>query len=225
MEIMALDEIFARLRNAEDEIERTKAAEQLGDYEGEQVILALIQAMGDEDDLVRAAAKEGLKKCRSDPTLYLQHALEDVKEWIRWGAAELLAYFPSPESEAGLHNALEDRSPDVRGAAARSLRGMVKEQATVLALRKLLDDPESYPRYQALRTLRAFDPQLVDEAQMIRRDLESDDALTRVAAVHFIREEGRREWLGEIAKMLDDPDFRVGRAAQWAWERLGKETI
>jgi hypothetical protein len=84
----------------------------------------------------------------------------------------------------------------------------------------LLDDPDAFPRYQVLRTLRAFDPQLVDEAQVIRRDLESDDVPTCVAAIHFIREDDRQEWLPEIEKLIDHPDFRIARAAKWAWERL-----
>ena len=97
---------------------------------------------------------------------------------------------------------------------------MVKEDITIAALGGLLEDLESFPRYQALRTLRAFDPQLVDEAQVIRRDLESNDIPTRVAAIHFIREDGRQEWLSEVEKLLDHHDFRIRRAANWAWERL-----
>jgi HEAT repeat protein len=216
---MYVEELLVRLQSAEDEAERAEAAEDLGSYNGEQVILALIEAM-DDDQLVSVAAMESLKECCPDSAPFLRQALEDPRLLIRRGAAGVLASFPSRETEAALRRALKDQSPHVRGDAARSLGGMIKEDATIVALRGLLEDPEAFSRYQALRTLRAFDPELVDEAQVIRRDLESDDALTRVAAIHFIREEGKREWLPAIEKLLDHPDFRIRRAANWAWERL-----
>ncbi len=220
---MDLEKILARLRLAEDEIDRAKAAEELGGYEGEQVIQALIDALGDKDQLVQVAAAESLKKCHPDPAPHLRRALSDARLLVRWGAVELLAYYPSPETEAALRAALRDESPHVRGAAARSLRGMVGELATIAELRRLLDDPDSFPRYQALRTLCAFNPQLVDEAQIIQRDLRSDDVLTQMAAIHFIREDHKQEWLAEIEELLDHPDFRIRRAATWAWELLRKE--
>jgi HEAT repeat protein len=221
---MPLEELLNRLRYAEDEIERSEAAEQLSDHEGEQVILALIEAMGDEDQFVVVAAMESLEKCRPDPAPYLRAALSDARTRVRWRAADVLIYYPSPETEAALRLALRDDSSHVRGAAARSLRNMAREPTTIAELRKLLDDPNGFPRYQALLTLRASDPELVDEAQIIQRDLHSDDPLNRVAAIHFVREDNRREWLDEIERLREDPDFRVSRAANWAWKRLHDET-
>ncbi len=219
---MHLEEILHTLQYAKEEIERAKAAERLGDFEGEQVIAALIDAMGDEGQLVQVAAAASLKKHCPGCAPHLRTALLDMRLLVRWGAAELLKDCPSSETEAALRLALGDESSHVRGAAARSLRGMVKESTTITELRKLLDDPDSFPRYQALLTLRAVDPRLVDEAQIIERDLHADDPLTRVAAINFIREDQRREWLDEIEKLRQDPDFRVRRAAIWAWERLSK---
>lgn len=216
---MCLEELLTKLESAEDEVERAKAAQDLRNYGGERVIQALIEAM-DDDQLVSIAAMESLKKCFPDSVPFLREALGDPRLLIRRGAAALLASFPSRETEVALRKALKDPSSHVRGDAARSLRGMIKEDATISALRGLLGDPDAFPRYQALRTLRAFDPQLVDEAQVIRRDLESDDVPTRVAAIHFIREDDRQEWLPEIEKLIDHPDFRIRRAAKWAWERL-----
>jgi HEAT repeat protein len=220
---MSLEEILHRLHYAEDEIERVEAAEQLGSYKGEQVILALIEAMGDEDQCVQGAAMESLKKCRPDPAPYLRAALSDARLLIRWGAVEMLVNYPSLETEEVLRLALGDESAHIRGAAARSLRDMVRESTTITELQKLLDDPDDFPRYQALLTLRVSDPQIVDEAQIIERDLHSDDPLTRAAAIDFIRKDNRQEWLDEIERLREDPDFRVSRAATWAWERLHKE--
>jgi HEAT repeat protein len=219
---MYLEELLISLKSAEDEVERAKAAEDLGSYNGEEVIWALIEAM-DDDELVSVAAMESLKKGCPDSAPFLRQALEDPRLLIRRGAAGVLASFPSRDTEAALRRALKDQSPHVRGDAARSLGEMIKEDATAVALRGLLEDPESFPRYQALRTLRALDPEFVDEAQVIRRDLESDDTLTRVAAIHFIREEGKREWLPAIEELLSHPDLRIRRAANWAWEQLDQE--
>ncbi|MGD8902494.1 MAG: HEAT repeat domain-containing protein [Anaerolineae bacterium] len=216
-----MDEILDKLHQAEDEVERAKAAERLSTYKGEQAIRALIDALGDRDQLVQVSAAESLKKLYPEPQPYLRTALlSDSRLLVRWGAAELLADYRSPQIETALRAALNDKSADVRGAVARALRGKVRKLETITALRRLLDDLDAFPRYQALRTLRAFDPQLVDEAQVIRRDLESDDIPTRVAAIHFIREDGRQEWLSEVEKLLDHPDFRIRRAANWAWERV-----
>lgn len=221
---MSLEDVLTRLRFAKDEIERANAAEELTNYEGEQVIRALIDALGDKDQLVQVAAAESLKKCHPDPAPYLRTALSDTRLLVRWGAAELLAYYPSPETEAALRMTLEDRNSHVRGAAARSLRGMVRESATIAELRRLLDDSDSFPCYQALLTLSDFDPQMVDKARVIQRDLRSHEISTQLAAIHFIREEGKREWLAEIDKLTDHPDFRIRRAAKWAWERLNQES-
>lgn len=217
---MCLEEVIGRLRYAEDEIERMEAAEQLAGYKDEQVILALIEALGDEDQLVQGAAMESLKKCGLDPAPYLRAALSDTRLLIRWGASEMLVNYPSPETETSLCLALGDEDPNVRGAAARSLRGMAKDLTTITRLQKLLDDVDGFPRYQALLTLRTTSPNLVDETQILRRDLLSTDPLARAAAVDFIREEGGREWLDEIERLREDPDSRVSRAADWAWERL-----
>lgn len=220
---MDLAETLDRLRLAEDEIDRARAAEELGDYEGEQVIRALIDALGDKDQLVQVAAAESLQKCHDDPAPYLRAFVLDPRLAVRWGAVELLAFHPSPETEAALRMALSDGSPHIRGAAARSLRNMVREPATITELRRLLTDPDSFPRYQALLTLRISDPQPIDEAPIIQRDLRSDDALTQVAAIHFVREDHKQEWLPVIEELLNHPDFRVRRAAIWACERLRKE--
>ncbi|RPJ24207.1 MAG: HEAT repeat domain-containing protein, partial [Planctomycetaceae bacterium] len=183
---MTIDDILTRLRLAQDEIERTKAVEELSQYQGEQVIWALIDALGDNDQLVQVAAADVLKKYRPDPAPYLRVALRDTRPLVRWGVAELLAYYASAETEAALRSALADQDPSVRGAAARSLRSMVTESSTVIELRKLLQDLAPFPRYQALLTMRAFDPELTDEAAIIKRDLDSNDPPTCVAAIHFI---------------------------------------
>jgi HEAT repeat protein len=221
-----LNDILDTLYNAEDEIERARAVEQLSEHGGEKVIRALIDALGDRDQLVQVAAAKALRKYYPDPEPYLRTAvLSDSRSLVRWGAVELLLDYDSSQTETTLRMALTDKSADVRGAAARALAGKTAKPETIVQLSRLLDDSDSFPRYQALRTLRALDPQLVDEAQMIRRDLQSHDVPTCVAAIHFIREDGKRDWLSEIEKLLDHPDFRIRRAAQWAWERLRDEKL
>jgi hypothetical protein len=220
---MTLEELIVQLKTAEDEIDRMKAAEELSSYEGEEVILALIDALDDPDQLVAVAATESLTKARPNPAPFLRDALWSERLSVRWGAAELLVDFPSSETEAALRMALFDPATSVRGAAARALRVMAMDAETLAALKELVDDPDRFVRYEALRTLQALAPQLVDEHAFLQRDLQSAEALSRAEAVNYIRDEGRIEWLDEIACLREDPDFRVRRAADSAWARLQKK--
>lgn len=217
---MHIKEIIHELRTAEDEIERMQAAERLSSHANEDAVLALIDAMGDENELVQGAAMESLKQLSLDPSPFLRAAVSDPRFLVRWGAVEMLVNYPSLETEVALCEGLTDEEPSIRGAAARSLRLMVKRGETITQLRALLSDSDSFPRYQAILTLQASASEFVDEDAIIWEDLYSDEPLDRVAALHFIRENQRREWEHEIGRFRTDSDSRVRRAAEWAWERL-----
>jgi HEAT repeat protein len=219
---MTLEELIVRLQTAEDEIDRTRAAEELSSYEGEEVILALIDALNDPDQLVVVAASEGLMQAGPNAAPFLRDALRSERAPVRWRAADLLSDFPSPETESALRTLLNDPVSDVRGHAAWALSDVAQETETLVILKELVDDPDRYVRYEALHTLQVLDPRLVDEDGVLQRDLQSKDPLDRVAAIHYIRKAGKKQWLNEIKRMREDPDFRVSRAADWAWERLQK---
>jgi HEAT repeat protein len=217
-----LAELIDKLHHSKDEVERSEIAERLGNYEGEQVILALINALADEEETVQGAAMSSLRRIRPDPRPYLYRALLDTEEVVRWGITELLEDFPSPETENILQKALNDESPNVRGAAARSFRSIATTNETSDALVRLLNDHHSFPRYEALRTLRQIAPGLASEGTVIWQDLSSSDPNDRVAALNYIRAENKEEWVEEVRKLFDDPDLKVRRAASRALEHLSR---
>lgn len=218
-----LDQILENLRFAESEEERVEAAEKLGEHSGEQVILALIDALGDEEATVVGASMESLKKQGPAAALHIRGALLDGRMSVRWGAAELLEDYPSPETETALTGALGDESPHARGAAARSVSRMATKPNTITQLQKLLEDADPFPRYQALSTLLQVAPQSTNEGKIVRRDLHSKNPLARVAAIHYVRKNRRYEWENVIVSLCQDSDFRVRRAALWCWERFNAE--
>ncbi len=220
---MTLELTIDQLKNGDDEFIRSDAAEKLSGFDGEEVILALIQAMGDNDQLVQGAAMESLKKCDSDPAPYLLDAIHDTRLLIRWGAVEMLEDYPSPETEETLRTALYDDSPHVRGAAARSLRNMKIAPETFKKLTELTDDSDSFPRYQALNTLTSIHQKSVDERLVIARDLGSGSVEDVVAAIHYIREHKKLEFLERVIQLQNDSEFRIQGAAEWAVERLSDE--
>jgi HEAT repeat protein len=220
---MTLEELIVRLQTAVDEIDRTRAAEELSSYEGEEVILALIDALDDPDQLVVVAASEGLMQVGPKAAPFLRDASHSERAPVRWRAADLLSDFPSTETESALRTLLTDPVSDVRGHAACALRDMAQETETLVILKGLVDDPDRFVRYEALRTLQVLDPRLVDEDGVLQRDLQSKDALDQVAAIHYIRKEDKKQWLNEIKRLRENPDFRVRRAAVSACDRLQKE--
>ncbi|MGH2545057.1 MAG: HEAT repeat domain-containing protein, partial [Ardenticatenaceae bacterium] len=189
-----------------------------------QTIQALITSLGDEDQLVIEAAMKSLMTFGHEVASNLRTALSTPDLGVRWSAAEMLVNYPSAESEKALRLALRDDSPHVQGASARSLRNMVRDQETVEALVELLDHAQPFPRYQALRTLRAHDPSLVDEAQILRQDLQSANPADRSAALDYIREHRKMNWIREVEQLLNDSNRGVRRAAEWALERLHSTT-
>lgn len=223
---MTANELITTLLSDKDWIKRAEAAEKLRDYEGDAVIKALIEALGDEDMIVQDNAALSLYKGRFNPASLLRDALsEDKRLSVRQTAANLLASFPSAETETALRHALSDVSLYVRSAAVSSLGDMEIQQVTIDALQPLLNDPnDGILRYQALSILRRVIPEAVDERTIIQRDLYAKDPKDRVAAIDFVRDTNQTEWLDEIARLREDTVFWVRRAADEAWERLNAQS-
>lgn len=217
---MNFRELIHQLRYSEDEVARFNAAEQLIHDKNPEVVLALIGALGDEDESVQGAAMSSLKTGTFDSVPFLRNALRHEIESIRWGVAELLEFFPDEKTELVLGSALDDTSPNVRGAAARSLRKMMVTDLTCEKLLSLLNDSDTFPRYEALLTLETVRPSLVDEVKIIQRDLYSGHQIERLAAIHFIRRYNKTNWLSDVKNLLQDFDPRVKEAALWTINHL-----
>jgi len=110
---------------------------------------ALIDALGDEDSVVRCEAADGLAvdvdDRRSDRAIpALLTALRDPSWATRCAAVRALGAFGSrAESTVGdLEHATHDADPHVRAAGALALAGVSpRDPRTLIALRKLMADP------------------------------------------------------------------------------------
>lgn len=215
--------LLRQLRFAEDEVDRAAAAEQLAEFPSEITARALIDAFADRDSAVQAAAIEAFRSVLDDPRDLLSAAMRDTRESVRWGVAELLEEYPSEMTEATLRLGLSDTSAQVRGAAARSLRTHRASEQTINALRQCLEDREPFPRYEALKTLQSFGALASEETDLLRRGFASQIADERIAAINYVRQESKREWLPTLVYLVDnEDDERVRKLAVWAVGSLSR---
>lgn len=217
---MTIDRLLEQLQVGEDESERAEAARQLALYQDSRVIPALINALGDNDQWVQTVVSKSLLSLGVEAIPHLEAALRQPNEAIRWGAAEILAESSEPTTEQALRAALRDNSANVQGASARSLYGKITSEKTIQELQQLLDQPDAFPRYQALNTLHNFDPNVVNEERILQRDVTSGQPSDRSAALDYIRQHQKEEWLDTVERMLSDDNIGVRRAAEWTLQRL-----
>ena len=197
---------------------RRAAVYSLGRLRAPEAAGGLITALGDPDAGIRAAAARALTRGYADE-------------------AEL-----TPETTAGLLlRAVDDRNPDVRISALRSLASYA-DSAFAREVALCMEDPEPHVRLQAFMTLGALGGPVAGEA--LARVVASDqaDAFRREALVQLARADTARflavagEWRtsadwraraavaagfaripGHRATLLADPDPRVVTAALDSW--------
>ncbi len=122
-------------------------------------LLVSCQSGGTASPGSAAAEKKGAPKVRSDADL--RSALRNLDMSVRLAAVEELGprAATSDEAVAALVEALTDSAPLVRRFAAGGLAGVKSPSASLLvALGKLLKDPEVEPRESAARSLAALTP-------------------------------------------------------------------
>jgi HEAT repeat protein len=196
------DEIVSLLNNSTNEAVRRRAAEILGDVDGNDQVVedALVKAVeGDDSDAVRAAAIDALDQRHAVERLIGALSDEVVPtEGAEWARAEALVELLSADR------------PELRMAAANAL-GRLGNRAGTKALVGRLGDPDARVRARAARAVgRIEDPRAVSA---LRKALADESVDVRREAADSLGRIGTEEALDALLDLLDDDSETVRRIA------------
>jgi len=218
---------------------RLEAVIALGQIPSESVIPPLLEALGDEEGMVRREAATVLEQLAAVDEGTLLEALCDRRWWVRKAAAWTLAThgeravapltrvlvdedkgvrrtaawslgrIGSPKSVSPLINSLRDEDPSVRAAAAWALGKLGK--ASLSSLLDALDDDEWWVRRAAAWAL----GELKDKKAIapLLSALGEKDSRVRAAIVWALGAIGSEEALIPLLRYANDPDAKVRREA------------
>ncbi len=139
---------------------------------------ALVSAIDDSSERVRAAAVDGLARLRDLSHIPIISAIlaRDKRPFVRKTAAYALGQYANTETTAALVTALtRDKDVEVRSAAVVSL-GLYKDPAAVAPLTKALRDKNDFIRAYAARALGVNGPTSEPAVNELIRLLTSDQA-------------------------------------------------
>lgn len=194
------------------------------------VVQALIDALGDPVDAVRMSAgvaltTEGVRAEGAVPALH--HALHDSAHvTVRWQAAMILgrlAASAGQQSVPVLTEALSDREPQVRAAAAEALGRIGRASASALPqIIRLVGDPDATTRLKAIEALSniARDTSIVDPLVVALSDAAPEVRRAAAAALGALRTSTSRSIAG-LAHALKDSSPAVRAAAALAIAEIG----
>jgi len=196
------DEIVSLLNNSTNEAVRRRAAEILGDVDGNDQVVedALVKAVeGDDSDAVRAAAIDALDQRHAVERLIGALSDEEVPtEGAEWARAEALVDLLSADR------------PELRMAAANAL-GRLGNRAGTKALVGRLGDSDARVRARAARAVgRIEDPRAVSA---LRKALADESVDVRREAADSLGRIGTEEALDALLDLLDDDSETVRRIA------------
>lgn len=194
------------------------------------VVEALIGALGDSIDAVRLSAgvaltAEGVRAEGAVPALH--NALHDsAHAAVRWQAAMILGRLGPSAGQASvpaLTEALSDREPEVRAAAAEAL-GKIG-QASVTALPQiflLVRDPDPTARLKAVEALPniARDTSIVDPLVVALSDSAPEVRRAAAAALGALGTSTTKS-ITALAQALKDSSAAVRAAAALALAQIG----
>ncbi|HJQ71173.1 MAG TPA: HEAT repeat domain-containing protein [Blastocatellia bacterium] len=208
-----------------DEEERRSAVLTLAALETPAARGALIAALADRSERVRAAAVTALGRF-ADPqlaTTVAPLATKDKSVFVRKSAAYALGRMPSPAATVALISALRDKDIEVRGAAAVALGDYPDSQA-VEPLTAALTDKSEFVRAQAARALGTNALTAARTVPALIRVLTSDPELEpkRQAAV-ALGQIGDRSALPALEAAQRDPDPHLSAAALASIERIKRQ--
>ena len=142
----------ARLRHGDVETRRL-AAKELARLADERAIGPLIDALADEDGVVRLAAEEGLRKIGGPAIEPLVRTLSSESAFARYSAVKVLGNLRAAGALERVAERLKDVDADVRMRAAWAL-GEIGGERTIPPLIEALRDEDDNVRTSAAEALK-----------------------------------------------------------------------
>lgn len=214
----AVDPLIAVLDDSAPQPARAWAANVLGEVRSQRAFGALVRALGDPDDEVRAKAATALGRLgdRRAVGYLLEHLLTDPAPFVRLRIASSLAQFGGPEVIDRLVGALGDPAWWVRLRSVEALEqiGSAAEAPLLVALDDA--DPEIRARAAVALERLGVPDNAVRMLQEGERVAEGSELLARIARA------GARELLAELL-LHRSPEVR--KAVVSAIQRAGRRDL
>jgi HEAT repeat protein len=194
---------------SEDSSARRRGIHALGELRKREAFPKIAAALDDSDAFVRSSAIDVLGRLRATEAVEKIASLlrKDPESQVRQQAAVALSYIWTPAAEKPLVNALDDKAPGVRYAAARTL-GAARSKKAVKRLNELLvkDKSAAMRRSAAGALLLIRDPSSRDPFLKALKD--SDPLVRREAAKALARHPGEKT-ARALRSAIDDEDAFV----------------
>ena len=210
-----------------DERELDTAIEKLGKI-GKPAIPALIEALQDQNLLVRRSASQVLAKIGHPAIPDLAKALNNPDAGVRSSAASALGGI-GPEAKTAVPKLiflLKDREANVRGSAASALGSIgVEAKTAARPLVPLLKDREASVRSSAAYALDRIGAEAKDAVQDLVPLLKDSDVGVRRDAAYALGRIGAeaKTAVPQLVPLLTNSDLGVRRTATYALEGIGAE--
>ncbi|MGH7508857.1 MAG: HEAT repeat domain-containing protein [Gemmatimonadales bacterium] len=212
---LAVDPLIAVLSDTAPQSARAWAANVLGEVRAQRAFPAIVRALGDPEDEVRAKAATALGRLgdRRAVGYLMEHLLTDPAPFVRLRIASSLGQFGGPEVINRLVRALGDPAWWVRMRSVEALEqvGSAAEGPLLVALDD--SDPEIRVRAAAALERLGVPDNLVRTIDAGERDAEASEMLVKFARA------GARELLAELV-MHSSPQVR--QAVVSAVQRSGR---
>jgi HEAT repeat protein len=217
---------FTEQLKSSDEEERRTAVLMLSATASADAAPALVGALNDSSEPVRAAAVNGLAQLRNPDHITLISALlaKDKRPFVRKTAAYALGHYASAKATAPLVAALaRDKDVEVRAAAVVAL-GHYKDPAAVAPLTSALKDKNDFIRAYAARALgvngRASEPVVNELIRLLNSDPAGEVRRQAASALGLI---GARTAVPALERASRSSDPHLSRTAIEALEAIRRQ--
>jgi len=213
----AIDDLFKLLDDPYEDV-RFEAAEAICRINDRSALEKLKDKILLSSDNTRVSVMYAISKfcpdlCK-DETIA---ALHDSNWKVRKYAVSALGDIGTPDVVDHLIFALNDEKDEVRIRAIKAL-SRYKGKEVVDSLLPLVYDSDIWIRLEAIKELEKFDTPRVRE--ILRTLLDDESPVIQAAVIETMVKVGGADFMDDINKMLDSPDFEVQMAAEEALDQL-----